>query len=181
MSLQVTRRRAADEPCPADASRHERPLPRCSDTDGEIEPLVDEVDRAIGEIEVECKLRVRGRECGDRRSEMELAKRHATGQAQRPPRHDRRRAHGRFGLLEVGEQLDAALVKCLASLGEGQPPGGAVEQSHVEMLLELGDLPRDRRRRQAQALGRPRKAAQFHDLDEGVGGGETVHPHYYCV
>jgi hypothetical protein len=84
VSLQVTRRRAADEPCPADASRHERPLPRCSDTDGEIEPLVDEVDRAIGEIEVECKLRMRGRECGDRRPEMELAKRHSTGQRSVP-------------------------------------------------------------------------------------------------
>jgi len=83
-------------------------------------------------------------ERADRRRQIADAKIDRTGQldgAARPRRARRRRG---FSLVEVGEQLHAALVERLPALGERQASRGAMKQARVKMRLELRNVARAR-------------------------------------
>ncbi len=45
-----------------------------------------------------------------------------------------------LGLLEVREELDRALVEGAATLGEADPPGGAIEQARLQVAFEVRDM-----------------------------------------
>jgi len=47
-----------------------------------------------------------------------------------------------FGFFDVGEDLFAAHQVTLAGLGQGDAPGGAVEQPGLQMGFQVGDRPR---------------------------------------
>lgn len=109
------------------------------------------------------------------RGEVTLAEGHAAGEAQRALWHHRFGAHRGFGLLEVGQQLQAALVERLARFGQRQAPGRSIEQADFEVRLKLSDLAGDCGRRYVQALGGGCKAAELDHLGERVERVEPVH------
>ena len=90
-------------------------------------------------------------------------------------RHDGRGAHHALRLVEVREQLHAALVERLPRFGQREPARRAVQQPRVEVRLELRNLPRDRGGRHRKAFGGAGKAAQLDDLCECADGLEAVH------
>ena len=82
---------------------------------------------------------------------------------------------GDLGFLEIRQELHAALEEHLPGFGERQPARRPVEEPRVEMRLEVGDEPRDRRHRYAEPLRRAREAARLDDAGEGGQGVEAVH------
>ena len=80
-----------------------------------------------------------------------------------------------FRRLGLGNHAPAALVEGGAGLGQGQPPGGAVEQAQAQAVLQAADLLGDRRLGQTE---RPRRAGEAFRLDhagEGRHGVESFH------
>ena len=68
VAREVGRRRAADEPRRADLAPDEVLAADRADAHGDVEALVDEVDDAVGQLDVEAHLRVARDERGDRRA-----------------------------------------------------------------------------------------------------------------
>jgi len=97
------------------------------------------------------------------------------GEPDRAARRGRRCAGQLLGFLQFRQQLHAALVKRLPTLGQRQFAGGAVQKAGAQVLLEGGDLPGNRRGRRAQALCGPRKASGLDDANEGLNGGDPIH------
>ena len=171
----VIGRRAAHELRAADPRRHEILAADRADAHRDVEALVDEIDDAVGQLDVEAHVGMALGEFGDRGREIVRAEGDAAGEAQRAARHDSSGAGRRFGLVEIGEELYAALVKGAAGLGERKAAGRAVEQARAEVRLELGHVPRHRRHRHAEPVGGAREAAGLDDPGEGIDGVEAVH------
>ncbi|MNH38380.1 hypothetical protein D3C79_994000 [compost metagenome] len=71
--------------------------------------------------------------------------------------------------------LTRALKVYRPGLGQGHAPGGALEQAHAKLALQMGDGLGDRRRRLAQLIGRTAEAAVFGGGDENGQGRHFVH------
>jgi hypothetical protein len=78
-------------------------------------------------------------------------------------------------LLDLGEDAPAVGEIALAGVGHLHRAGGAVEQLGPESLLQLGDGPGDRRRRQLEAPGRRREAGLLGHCHEDRHGLQAVH------
>jgi hypothetical protein len=81
----------------------------------------------------------------------------------------------RFCLVQVGQQRDAALEERLPALGQRQAPRGAVEQARAQVDFEIGHALRQRRGRQAHALGGAHEAAAFDHAHERLDACQPVH------
>ena len=79
-------------------------------------------------------------ELGNRRGKMALAERYGAGEAQRAARLDRASMRGLLRLLDIGQQLYAALVENATALRQAQSARRAIEQAGVQVRFELGDL-----------------------------------------
>src|SRR5262249_26312408 len=67
-------------------------------------------------------------------------------------------ARDQLGLGDVGDDAHAALVERFTRLGQGDAPGGAVEQPDPEALFQPVDAARDRRARDVERLCGRREA-----------------------
>ena len=172
---QIRRRRATDEPCRADLAADQVLAADIADPHRDVESLLDEIGGAVRQLDIEAHLRVAHDEFGDRRSEMARAERDRGGEPQRAARRDGAGVRRLLGLLQVGQELHAALVKRATAFGQGQAACRAIEKPRVEMRLELGDLARDRRHGDAEALRGAGKAPGFDDRGEGADGVEAIH------
>ena len=107
---------------------------------------------------------------------MALAEGHRGRQAQGPARRDRRSACRLLGFVEIGQQLHAVLIEHASALGQRKPPRRAIEQTHVEVRLELGDVARNGGDRSREPLGGADEAAALDDLGECRDGLQAIHP-----
>ena len=87
-------------------------------------------------------------------------------QAQRAARIGQGIGQGRFGGLQVGQQLRAALVEGLPVHRRPDLARGALEQARAQARLQLLDGMRRRRPGDAQRARCTGKAAQFDDAGE---------------
>ena len=175
VAREIVGRRAADELRAADPARDEILPADESDPHRGVESFVDEIDDAVGQLDVEAHLGKARGEFGDRGREVVRAEGHAAGEPQRPARRDGAGARRRLRLLEVGEELHATLVERTSGFGEGEAARRAVEQPGAKVRLELGHVARHRRHRHAEAIGGAREAAGLDDLGESGDGVEAVH------
>jgi hypothetical protein len=81
----------------------------------------------------------------------------------------------RLGLLDVAEDLLAALQVALAGFGEGDAAGGAVQQAGAQVRFEFGHRARDVRGGEVHALGGGGEAAGLGDTDESTHVVQQVH------
>ena len=115
-----------------------------TDPDREVESFLDEIDHAVGELDVEAQLRVLRGEVGDRRRDMPLAERDRTGQLKRAARHARARGDAVLGLFEIGEELHGPFEKRLATLGQRKLARRSIQQANAEVGFEVCDMTRYR-------------------------------------
>ncbi|GKT21823.1 hypothetical protein AVHM3334_06190 [Acidovorax sp. SUPP3334] len=82
---------------------------------------------------------------------------------------------GRKGLLHVGEDGAHPRQIGLARIGERHPAGGALQQPGTDVALQVGDQPRDGRRRQIHGARGCRKAALVHHGLEHAHRQQSIH------
>ena len=159
VAIEVRRCRAAHDARRADQAPDEILAAGVAHAHREVEAFLHDVDDAFRELDVEAHLRVARGERRDRRREMARGEGRRAREPQRAARHDRRRRDGDLGLLEIGQELHAALEEHLAGFRQRQPARRAVEKPRVEVGLEVGDKARHRRDRHAEPLHKAREAA----------------------
>ena len=107
--------------------------------DGDVEAFGNDIDAAIGALEMHHDRRVFGHEPDDQRSELEIKE---CDGATHP--HDATwlgaelRDH-LLGGLGLDQHRDAPLVKFASNLGYREMPRRPVKQSHTEPILKLKD------------------------------------------
>ncbi len=172
---EIRRRRAAHEPGRADAPSHQVLAAHRADAHRRVESLVDQVDHAIRQLELELHRRVLAHELRDGGREVLGAERHGSGQAQRAARNGGAFRRGRLRFLEVGEELDRPLVKRAPGLRQRDPARRAVEKAHAELRLEVGHEPRHGRHRHPEPRRSPGEAAGLDDASERCDRVKSIH------
>ena len=158
-----------------EAARHQRRIAQLTDPQHAIDALADQVDLAVGDAHLHLDLRITGAELRQRRDHHQPPEGHRQVHLDAPPRLPGRLREGRLHLVHVGQDRHAALVVAVAVEGGAHLAGGALEQAHPQVGLELLDDLRRRRPRQAQVLGSAAEAAQLDDAGEQAHGLETIH------
>ncbi len=142
---------------------------------GDVEPLGGQVDQAVGQPQPHINLRVKRVEGGH------------MGRDEAPPdaqggRHKHHTArvlrhlhHRSLCLFNRLQHLAGPVIEQAAILGRLQAAGGAVEQAHAEVPLQLRYPGRGDGRRGALIPGSRTHTAQFIDADEHLQGGDIGH------
>ena len=146
-----------------------------ADPDREIDAILDEVDHAVGQTEVDADIGV-ALQVGD----------HYSADVQ-PAEPYRRRDHelslrpgafaldGVLRLLDIGQDPPRPLQVTRAGVGQRHLPRGPLQQPRAETILQRRDQPRDARRRQAKPARRGSKTPQVGHGDKGLHGIDPVH------
>jgi hypothetical protein len=133
------------------------------DPDADVHVFVRVVHAAVGEQQFDRQAPEARLQRGQQWRQGMPAECGAAGDPQPPFGRGIQIGHGGLGALQVA--LDMAHLGQVqrTALGQGQGPGGAVEQAHAQVGLQPGDVLPDRRRADPQ---RPRGGGQA----AGVGG-----------
>ena len=148
------------------------------DPDGDVDPFLDRVDEAVGQGQFDLEIEIKPHEFGDRRPEVERTERGWAVELEDALRLAVQARDLHFGLVDAGENVDAAVVVGETRLGRPDPPRRAVEQSDAEEMLELHHRLARRRPGRPEGARRLGKAAERHHLGEGVHRAELVHRLY---
>ncbi|MNT23611.1 hypothetical protein D3C72_1590340 [compost metagenome] len=143
--------------------------------DREVVALADQVDAGVLQVQLQPQVRVARHEGGDVRRDAGQREGQRRAHAQHAARA---RAHGRqrgVGLVQVVEDAREPLHVGRAGLGEAHAARGAVDQPHLQVRLQLGDVLADGRRRQPQLPRGAGEAARRGGGAKDLEGGEMVH------
>jgi hypothetical protein len=126
------------------------------------QPFMDIAAEAADHLQED--VRELGAEARDqcRRQEVSSGRRHREGDHPRGARAAAALDLG-LGLLELAQRHVAPLEQDAAGVGQTDPMAVPLEERVAKLLLELADLPADRRLRDAQELGAAAVAAELRD------------------
>jgi hypothetical protein len=85
-----------------------------------------------------------------------------------------------LGLLQIGEQLDSAVVEIGARLGKADLPCRPVQKTRAEPVFQVADAPTDRRLRHAKPFSSAGEALRLNDGDEGAYVFELIGHGFRC-
>ena len=111
--------------------------------DGDVEALVDQFHRTVGEVHLHFQLRVQQLEVVDQRRDVALAEGGGAGQLEHAAGAGMEVTDGLFGGAEAIEEVMAVLEIHLSGIGETRLTGGAVEQLGIELGFQLADQTTD--------------------------------------
>ena len=141
-------------------------IDQLADPDVDVDVLLDQVDDAIRQQQVDLDLRILGekrRECGH---DVQMPDQHPRMNAQRASWHGLQLRNAVVGLRDLMEYLlDLGEVE-LAGFGERELTAGAVDQTTAETRLQSADVAGHRRRRQTELTPGRGQAAVLDDADE---------------
>ena len=140
-----------------DPPRHQARIRQGADAQRHVEAVVDQVDEAVVEREIDVDLRKAGEEFRQRRREVQEAEAHRRADLEPPARARLKLAERAVGVVEIGENAAHPLEIGAAGLGQVQRARGAVEEPRAELGLERPDVSADRRFRRAKPRARPRR------------------------
>ena len=147
VATQVVRARAIHAARRADRHGDERGVAQPPDAHRHVDRFLQQVDDPVEEQKVDLHRRMPGEELVGRGRYVEAAEQDRRRDAQPALRRDSAGRERRFRLFHAGQQPLAALEVFAALVGERKAARGAVEQAHVELLLERGERAHHRRER----------------------------------
>jgi hypothetical protein len=147
----------------------------CSDPHHAIHALLQQIDRAVGQAELQVDIRVASVEFTQRRNHQQPANRARHVDAQLAVRLLVAALETGFGLLDVRKNAHAALVVRRAVRRERQAARRAMHEARAEERFEVLDDGGDRGARQIERFRSTREAVRVDDTSEHLHGLETVH------
>ncbi len=175
-NLRQVARRGADQPAAgANAARNQTGVPLPSDPNRQIETFLHQIDEPVGHDQAHLHRRVALLKIRDRRHQMQASEAAWNGESQNATGRPARLCHRQLGLFQVDQNFARARVKDLPGFGQAQPARGAMKQPRAQLVLQVRDLPRHRRRRQAEPATRRRKTAGLDHLRENPHRRKTHH------
>ncbi|MNQ51578.1 hypothetical protein D3C85_655650 [compost metagenome] len=134
-----------------------------------IQPLADGIHDAIGQLQIHSQPRIGLQKVGHQPTHHQLPRLDGHRQLEGPRHLLLTGAQHQFGLGQLLHRLAAAQVILLPRFGQGELAGGAIEQPHAEVLLQIGDAAAHRRLGHAQLLGRCGEGAFVNDAHQNQG------------
>jgi len=165
--LDVGRRRASDAEARPEPLRHEPRIRQlAADDDRDVVTFVEQVRHPLREGQVDMHVRIAlavARHGGHR---ILLTQTRETMHLQLARRAGMRVARLGLGLVDVREDLLAALQVALPRLGQRDPARRPIQQARAQVSLEIRHGPRSISRRRVQLLCGCRKAPRVDHADE---------------
>lgn len=158
-----------------DAPGDQRLVAQRAATDHAVDVLADQIDRAVGDAEVDLDVGITGVEVRQGGDDHEDGERGADVDPQASLGVGLGQRHAAVELVEFAEQADDALIVGGAVGGHRDPPGGAVEQLGADMGLQALDQLGDGGFWDAHGFRGLAKGAGLDNPDEGAHGGELIH------
>ncbi len=146
-----------------------------ADPDREIDAVLDEVDHAVGQPEVDADVAVALQVGGHHAADMQPAEADRRRDDELPLRPGALARDGVLRLPDIGQDPPRALQVARAGVGQRHLPRGPLQQPRAETVLQRGNQPRDARRRQAKPARRGGKTPQVGHGDESLHGIDPVH------
>jgi hypothetical protein len=148
--VEIARRAAQYVPPGGEAADNQTGIGRRRQPDGNIVSLVDHIDGSFAHGQINLDIGIGRQKSGNHRRDERNDMRGGID-AQRAARRRLQGAGDVVGLLEVGKDLDAAIVIGLADFGDADLPGGAVEKPRAEPILQRLDMVAYHRGRHVEA------------------------------
>ncbi len=145
VKLEVNATRYENAPAVAKAARGQARIAQGADADGEIEAFLDQIDIAVGQMQIERQLRMLGQEVGQCRRDMRQPESARRADAQGAAQRTAERTRGRLGFLQFGQQGFAAGQVRATRLGQADLARGPLQQAHAQPRFERCDRTADRR------------------------------------
>ena len=142
---------------------------------GEVEALVDEIDDAARQIDIQTDLGIQRLIVRQYADEPRRPQPYRNTHFQHTARHHRRIRHHRLHPFQILEHAARMLEIGHSRLGQAQVPAGPIEQPCAEPLLELHDMFAGRGRRDVQALRGAREALELHDRAKHLDAEQSIH------
>ncbi|KAF1854848.1 hypothetical protein Lal_00003410 [Lupinus albus] len=153
---------------------------QATEADGQVQPLVDQVERPVAQFDLHPQLRMAGHELVHQRHDETLAIGDGAGHAQQSLGLAGEVVDCAQGFVARVHQALAVLQEGLPGLGQCHPARAAVEEARLQPLLQSRHLAAYVGRRQPQAFGGSGEAAGFGHGDEFVQPFPTAHGLSLC-
>ncbi len=165
-AFEVAGRGAYDAPVLADGFDLQAAVGQRAVAHSKIEALADQVDEAVGEVELDADLAVLVEKAVDNRHDARLPQIDRSTQAHRPTQALRTKTHPAVQLLRFGQQAAGALGQRPAFVRQADRARGAGQQRHAIVRLQCGQPLGHRGGREPQLTPGGRKPALLDDQQE---------------
>jgi hypothetical protein len=147
---------------------------------GHINAFVDQINRAIGEIDIQLNLRMTRKKIRQQGHQKVVG--HDGGTHTQPPAGGllRKGQHG-LRIIQVIQDASTALVKQLTFGCELKASGTSLKESHPHLLLQPGYTLANGRCGNRQCPSCRNETAKLRRLDKCKHSAEFVHPHLHPV
>jgi hypothetical protein len=149
---------------------------RLADAHDQVVALVDQVDSAVVERQVDFDAGVVAQEARDQGREVAVAERHRRVHAQFATQHGVQFAYRVFRFVERIDDRAGAGGERAAGFGQADAAGRALEQADAEMVFEIADVLGDHGARQFQVARGGGEVQAISRFGEDFKGAEAVHP-----
>ncbi len=140
-----------------------------------VHAFADQIDRPVTHADLQTDLRIAPAEFRQRRDDDHTAQTDRQIDTQQPLGLGPGRRERCLGIVQIGQQDDAALVIGLAVRGGTDLTRRPLQKLYAQMRFQLFDQDRHRGTRHVQTLGCSGKTAQFDDTGEHAHGVESIH------
>ena len=147
-----------------------------ADPDVDIDILFRQIDRCIGQPQIDLELGILRQEDGQQRRQMMDSERHPRMDSQRAAGRELKLRHFGMSIVDLAQDLFEFGAIELARLGEGEFPAGPVQQPGAQHVLKRIDRAEHGGRRQADLPPGRREAAGLHHPHEETHPGQAIHP-----
>ena len=175
MNGEIGRRRA--EPVPVCEQFPDDEIGRggAGNPKGKIDPVLDEVQHALADQNLDLCVRMAAQKTVDRFGEKQVRQIGRNSHAQFTRKALLFAADGLVGITERGNPLAAMIEIGLARFCNPERFVGPVDQPDLQLRLKLGDLPAHGGKRHVQTARRAREAALPDDFHKNSNGVEVFH------
>ena len=172
---QIGRRCNSHPPCCADAARNERRIGQIADTNGKVQPRLDQIDEPVAHRQFHVDLWIAIEKRGHARRDMQSPERDRGAEAEQPGRQASPPAHARFRFRDRLQRARRKAVELPPIIRQRHGTARPVEQAHAQVRLERGDCAADRWLRAALVAGDRAEPAGLRHAREQFHAGEYVH------
>jgi hypothetical protein len=146
-----------------------------ADAHRDVDALLDEVARPIGQVELAEHRRISGEEVAHQRRHLAPSEQTRRGDHEAPGRGAGLGAGGAIGLVDGGQDAPRALQIARPGVGQRDLARRALQKLDAKPFFKGRDEPRHRRGRKLETSRSGGKSAQLGDRDERRDGFESIH------
>ncbi len=139
MAVQILRRGANHPPAGRKLPRNQARIVQLGNPDRQVHALADDIDDLVRQVHLDGEIGMLHHEAGEIGCDMHPGKHGRRRDAQRAAGLGVHVRHERFGIVDIPEDFDDALIKPFAGFGELELTRRALKQAHAKPLFHMAN------------------------------------------